>query len=351
MKTPLAEGQIKFQTDYQLPTPPEPEIISCRIDKANLFPIFLNHREVLVFGYFTAAVCYSYKSDQGSKEYRVATQTHNLAELIPLKWVKEVPAGYQASDFRLEVTAPESWQCWAEPPVPETKEKGQGFPLLTGLFTPRRRNLVVFVSSIIAVKIFPREEDLPEGSPPGKEKSTPPAAVSQVDYPPSGAGQDILLQMLLEILFSRKKKPAATIYEKQKPAAPPEEPKPAPEPETGGSRGRKRRIQKKTTTRSSDLRKGHLNRPAGKKTIFPAAGIPTIGREAIGAKRSRKSSFSTANIAGSPREFLPKTSVLPRKQEEGPDTGAGGEGTPTAAENRTWPNLARLNPPPRPPGG
>ena len=82
MKKALAEGEIKFQTSYQLPTPPDPEIISCRIDGARLFPVFLDPGEVLVFGYFTTAVCYSYKNDGGSRGYHVVTQTHNLAEQI-----------------------------------------------------------------------------------------------------------------------------------------------------------------------------------------------------------------------------------------------------------------------------
>lgn len=312
MTQPLAEGRIKFQITYLLPTPPNPELISCRVDGAHLFPVFLNHREVLVFGYFTTAVCYSYRSDGGSRDYHVATQTHNLAEVIPLRWAQEVPADCPAASFRLEVTTPTSWQCWAEPRVPEIKEKGRRLPLLASLFSHRPRNLAVFVASVIAVQLFPRREELP-AEPPREREKTP--------------------------------SPPATQGEKQKPAPPPAVPKPAPAPKRGEATGEKWEGQKKNTAVAPGRRAGRPTLLTGKKIILPAAFIPTTSTEVTDTRGSRNGSLSTASIPGRPWPYPTKTLPLSPVQEEGTGT------APAAAPIKTWSNLAKLAPPPKPPGG
>lgn len=315
MKKALAEGEIKFQTSYQLPTPPDPEIISCRIDGARLFPVFLDPGEVLVFGYFTTAVCYSYKNDGGSKGYHVVTQTHNLAEQIPLKWEQAVPVPFPAANFRLEVTTPTSWQCWAELPPPEARGEGPRLPLLASLFPPQPRNLVVFVSGVIAVQLFPREEGLPEAQLREEEKCLPPEPVSHIPYHPSpAAGQDLLLQMLLEILFSQEQRPRET----QKPAVVPPAALPEPVPGSGtyGAQEKKKKRQGKTTSKLPERQKSRPTQPTGKKIVLPAASIPGTGRGAIGAVEEGLKAIPAAE-----------------------------------SQSRTWPNLARLAPPPKPPGG
>lgn len=202
----LAEGNKVFTASYHVSTPPEPEVVACRVENINLFPVFLNHQEVLVFGYFTVVLCYSYSAIDGTRCHRTVTMEKTLAELVPVFWEAEPEDKLTLTAASLDVRLgpEEPWQCRAKPLGTEAKPAAQGIRTLASLFPVRPRSLKVSVRGNIRVHVCRVVK--------GPEKPSGPLEDKPLTSPnPEITGEmGALVKQLVEEVFAARRESKAT---------------------------------------------------------------------------------------------------------------------------------------------